>query len=58
MLPGENRGGFKKQNKGKKNASLEPGNKQNLGEAGGQLSGIKGEVAFFLPIVSEIIILE
>lgn len=25
---------------------------------GGQLSGIKGEVAFFLPIVSEIIILE
>ena len=26
MLPGENRGGFKKQNKGKKNASLEPGN--------------------------------
>ena len=35
MLPGENTGGFKKWNKGKKNASLELGNKQNLGEAGG-----------------------
>lgn len=35
MLPGENRDGFKKRNKGKKNASLELGNEQNLGEAGG-----------------------
>ena len=35
MLPGKNRGGFEKWNKGKKKCLFKIGNEQNLGEAGG-----------------------